>query len=122
MENSIEKIKYKINKYNVKYKKTSNQAKRVGYVSKGLDYINKLRGINQKEITKLDFDDQIESINKKLDQISLSIDESNKIYNMVKQVDSALNLIVATTEYEKTNELIPYYLETIKKIENFNLS
>jgi hypothetical protein len=41
---------------------------------------------------------------------------------MVKQVDSALNLIVATTEYEKTNELIPYYLETIKKIENFNLS
>ena len=106
MENSIEKIKYKISKYNGKYKKTSNQVKKVGYLSKTFDYTKQLIGINKKEIIKLDFDKQIKSINEKLDDISLSIDESNKIYNMVKQVDSALNLIVATTEYEKTNELI----------------
>jgi hypothetical protein len=121
MENSTEKIKYKISKYNVKYIKTSNQVKKVGYLSKTLDYTKQLIGINKKEIIKLDFDDQIKSINTNLDKISSSIDESNKIYNMVKQVDSGLNLIVKTTEYEKTNELVPYYLETISKIENFNL-
>lgn len=124
MEKSPEKIEHKINKYKTKNKKSSDQEKKITYLAKSIDYTKQLFGINpnEKKIIKLDFDDEIKFINTNLDKINLSIDESNKIYNMVIQVDSTLNQIVKkTSQYEKRNELIPYYLETISKIENFNL-
>lgn len=114
MNNPIDKIQYKIDKYNSKYTDATNLESKLIYSIKLYNYVKQLGGN--------EFEDKVKQLDSKLDSINADLDNSNQIYNTVRQLDNSLLSIAKIVPYNKeSNELVTYYRDTTSNIKGFSV-